>query len=590
MIVLAPSNTSPSNPISSTASPIGKWLKVVCLRTQIDSSHFCLVTPYNRPRLDRNASWSANATTFANATLVGSNPCAVFISTNNTIYATDKTNRRVQIWVNESLYSTRTVAGNGSSLMPIFVTSVGDIYIDGGNPNARVERWIANTNTSVPVMNAASACYGLFVDIGETLYCSMYHADQVISTSLTSNMNITTIVAGTGCQGSTANTLHSPYGIFVDDFNLDLYVADENNHRIQRFGVGQLDGVTVAGNRSTTVTITLLFPSSIVLDADTYLFIVDSNNHRVVGSGPHGFRCLFGCSQQSGSASNQLNDPTVLAFDQHGNLFVADGWNNRIQKLLLITNSGTTTLDRTTATTHSDTSSSLDEHHTSQTTTAPTSTSDQPKTSLPPSTTIVPACRSPTITLVPGPSTLSVPLQFRRSDDFSIVSIIELNCKNSSSITTDWTIKNCTSSSSCLNPIHVDATIATTFSELFIRARTLPYGLYQMTLTVNTVGMSSLSSTSSVHVRISASDIQPHLIEHGTSMITRGFQQDLTLDPGSYSLDPDEESFDATVCRSCPLSRPSSSFSLVEVEIQVLLSNTRSVSLSDLGEFSLDSR
>jgi hypothetical protein len=30
-------------------------------------------------------------------------------------------------------------------------------------------------------------------------------------------------------------------------------------------------------------------------------------------------------------------------------------------------------------------------------------------------------------------------------------------------------------------------------------------------------------------------------------MITRGNEQDLTLDPGSYSVDPDESSFNANV-------------------------------------------
>ena len=37
-----------------------------------------------------------------------------------------------------------------------------------------------------------------------------------------------------------------PRGIFVDT-NLDLYVADRYNHRVQLFRSGQLDAVTVAG-------------------------------------------------------------------------------------------------------------------------------------------------------------------------------------------------------------------------------------------------------------------------------------------------------------------------------------------------------
>ena len=45
-------------------------------------------------------------------------------------------------------------------------------------------------------------------------------------------------------------------GIFVD-INLDLYVADYYNHRIQLFRLGELNGITVAGNTSLNTTITL---------------------------------------------------------------------------------------------------------------------------------------------------------------------------------------------------------------------------------------------------------------------------------------------------------------------------------------------
>jgi sugar lactone lactonase YvrE len=115
-------------------------------------------------------------------------------------------------------------------------------------------------------------------------------------------------------------------------------VADSKNNRIQLFQLGQLNGITVAGNESSTTTITLNQPTEIVLDADKYLFIVDSGNHRVVGSGPTGFRCLVGCSDDpKGSASNQLNGPTSLSFDSYGNMFVTDSENDRIQKFILST-------------------------------------------------------------------------------------------------------------------------------------------------------------------------------------------------------------------------------------------------------------
>ena len=217
------------------------------------------------------------------------------------------------------------------------MTINGDIYIDNESSNGRVDRWTTNTNTSAPVMYVNSGCSGLFVDVMDTLYCSMFTAHQVVSKSLNSNSNITTIVAGTGCNGSTSNMLDEPYGIFID-INFDLYVADAKNSRIQLFRLGQLDAVTVAGNGSANVTIALTYPTGIVFDADGYLFIIDLVDSRVVGSGPNGFRCLVGCSG-GGSASNQLSGPRSLSFDSDGNMFVTDRDNSRIQQFILSTNS-----------------------------------------------------------------------------------------------------------------------------------------------------------------------------------------------------------------------------------------------------------
>ena len=89
------------------------------------------------------------------------------------------------------------------------------------------------------------------------------------------------------CAGTTSETLYSPCGIFVT-INFTLYVADHANNRIQRFYYGQRNASTVAGNGASG-TITLLYPTDIVLNGDGYLFIVDSGNHRIIGSGPDGF-------------------------------------------------------------------------------------------------------------------------------------------------------------------------------------------------------------------------------------------------------------------------------------------------------------
>ncbi|CAF1585959.1 unnamed protein product, partial [Adineta steineri] len=216
----------------------------------------------------------------------------------------------------------------------LFVTSNGDIYIDDGEDNSRVQKWMAETNTFVTVMNVNSSCWGLFVDINDTLYCSMYNHDQVVKRSLNDSViNSNHIAAGTGIYGYGSNELNGPKGIFVD-VNLDLYVADCGNDRIQLFQSGGLSGITVVGSESLNPIIILVCPTGIVLDAEKYLYIVDQENHRIIGSGLNGFRCLVGC-YGVGSQSNQLNQPFSFSFDNSGNIFVTDQENSRIQKFLL---------------------------------------------------------------------------------------------------------------------------------------------------------------------------------------------------------------------------------------------------------------
>lgn len=214
----------------------------------------------------------------------------------------------------------------------------GDIYVDTFNSMGGVSKWTTNLTVGILTMRTCQKCWDLFVDISNTLYCSLGGRHQVIAKSLNYSINAFTIVAGTGSADIAPNNLDNPRGIFVD-INFDLYVADCGNDRIQLFHSGKLFGITVAGSGSSNFTTTLDCPTGIILDADNYLFIVDHNNHRIIRSQSTGFGCLIGCSGFSGSASNQLNAPWSLSFDRYGNIFVTDQGNSRIQKFIRTINS-----------------------------------------------------------------------------------------------------------------------------------------------------------------------------------------------------------------------------------------------------------
>jgi sugar lactone lactonase YvrE len=298
----------------------------------------CVLGPsYNQPKFASCATWNSNAITFADSTIVGTNPIDIYIDINNTIYIAAQSLNLVQIWLEGNMTPAKTLSVGLSNPFAAVASTTGNIYVDNGNVNDQVDMWSWNATSSVAVMNVTSRCISLFLDINNTLYCSNDQEHKVVKTSLSSGSTAAIIAAGTGVNGSQADMLYDPNGIFVDK-NFNLYVADYGNNRIQLFQSGQRNATTVAGN-GFSGSIQLHHPTGIVLDADEYLFISDTGNNRIIRSGPYGFQCLLGCSGGSGSAPNQLKLPHTLRFDSYGNIFVVDHGNNRTQKFLLMTNS-----------------------------------------------------------------------------------------------------------------------------------------------------------------------------------------------------------------------------------------------------------
>ena len=156
------------------------------------------------------------------------------------------------------------------------------------------------------------------------------------------------------------------------------------------------------------------------------------------------------------------------------------------------------------------------------------------------------ACFVPKLTLIPSTSSPSSPIRVQRDEDFSISSTIELNCKPSLDIIIQWKIYSCTDSN-CLKSIQIDSSISRTFNELYIPSQTLSYGLYQLKSTVTMNTSTSLKSSQSAYIQIIPAGITANLVPFGTSMITKGYQQDLQLNPGLYSIDLDGYEFNASV-------------------------------------------
>ncbi|CAF1319197.1 unnamed protein product [Rotaria magnacalcarata] len=77
---------------------------------------------------------------------------------------------------------------------------------------------------------------GIFVDTLGTLYVADSGNHRVMRWTQGDNKQGTVIVGGNG-EGAGANQLNRPEGLSFDRLG-NLYVADRDNHRVQRFSIG----------------------------------------------------------------------------------------------------------------------------------------------------------------------------------------------------------------------------------------------------------------------------------------------------------------------------------------------------------------
>ncbi|CAF4113457.1 unnamed protein product, partial [Adineta steineri] len=249
---------------------------------------------FNQPKFCPSTTWNSNAITFANASIAGACSNVIFINKTNGIYITENCNSQVQVWLEGNMTPVRTISSGLNHPQGLFVKTNDNVFIDNAGYNGRVEKWMLNSTFGRIVMNVTGPCYSLFVDINNTIYCSIGTQNMVVKVLLNSGAVVPTIAAGTGGAGSSASMLSNPHGIFVDN-SLTLYVADCNNNRIQSFEYNQSNATTIAGTGASG-TISLSCPTGIMFDADEYLFIVEYGGSRIIGSSFIGFRCIAGCS------------------------------------------------------------------------------------------------------------------------------------------------------------------------------------------------------------------------------------------------------------------------------------------------------
>ena len=359
--------TTTSQPMLAIYDSTGKQDSPIetSARTTIVLPILCLVSTVIPTSVD----WTSNATTAAGSSTGGSGSTASLLSgnyglrivDNDTLYIADRSNHRVVVIRPNSTNASLIIGtGYGSSLSQmmypsdVFVTNDAIFVLDSSN--YRVVKYSKNgTNPFVVAGNTGASgsassnrTFGtslqLFVDIYGSIYVSDQSNHRVLRFPPNSlNGTLATTIAGNSASGATPSQLASPMGLFVDD-SLSVFIADTNNHRIQKWQFSTCRGVTVAGQvaHSGSTLGQLSSPSSVIVDSNGYLYITDTGNNRILRWAPDAAagQCIAGCSGGSGSGYYQLSAPFTVAFDSRGILYVGDTSNNRVQRFFTIPTTG----------------------------------------------------------------------------------------------------------------------------------------------------------------------------------------------------------------------------------------------------------
>jgi len=162
---------------------------------------------------------------------------------------------------------------------------------------------------------------GTVIDSNNDVYVADYNNNRVQKFN-----SAGTYISKFGTQGTGNGQFNNPAGVAVDSAD-NVYVTDYKNNRVQKFNsVGTYLtqwGVVGAGNSQFDQ------PYGIAIDASDNVYVSDEGNNRVQKFDSAGTYLLqWGTS---GAGNGQFNGPCGVAVDPNGLIYVVDTNNSRIQ-------------------------------------------------------------------------------------------------------------------------------------------------------------------------------------------------------------------------------------------------------------------
>lgn len=121
-----------------------------------------------------------------------------------------------------------------------------------------------------------------FDSFTNSLLITNYNSHNVVRWTLGGNSWQLCIGTLNGVSGSSSGRLDRPTDVTLDPMG-NMYIVDYNNHRVQFFEFGQSNGTTIAGITGTpgNTSNLLSLPIAMDLDSQLNLYIADNANHRI---------------------------------------------------------------------------------------------------------------------------------------------------------------------------------------------------------------------------------------------------------------------------------------------------------------------
>ncbi len=228
----------------------------------------------------------------------------------------------------------------------IAIDGQGNIIVGDGRNNHRIRK--INTNGQVTTIAGDpngvvfNNPIGVALNSAGDVFSANNGNHKIMRVSVTGAVSVWA-GSGTNAYGDGLGTnayFSGPTGVAIDGNGM-MYVADMGNHRIRKIDANRMV-TTIAGGTAgfadgTGTAAKFYSPTGIAVDGNGNLYVADNENHRIRKITPAGVVTTLaggspGFADGDGAAA-KFTYPRDVAVDGHGNVYVADLGNDRIRKI-----------------------------------------------------------------------------------------------------------------------------------------------------------------------------------------------------------------------------------------------------------------